>query len=219
MATRSACLAQALRGDRRIVEEAEAAGDVGEGVMARRTAERVGGRRACLHGFGRRDRGPGAPAGAVIGLGRDRAGRVGHVVAGLADRRRRIGAAARDRMDVRDHLGRRAFDALPALEDVLQELDIFRRVDGGDRAETVAPRPLDRAAGRLRAGKQPLDALRHFRIGLRRTGGQEGFRIVAALLVGEKGFHAYPPSLRGRHPPARRNPRHRRHGSARRPNA
>ena len=36
-----ALLAQALRGDRRIVEEAEAAGDVGEGVMPGRAAKRV----------------------------------------------------------------------------------------------------------------------------------------------------------------------------------
>ena len=35
--------AQTLRGDRRIVEEAEAAGDIGEGVVAGRPAERVGG--------------------------------------------------------------------------------------------------------------------------------------------------------------------------------
>ena len=36
-------LAQRLRRDRRIVEEAEAAGDVGEGVMSGRPAKRIGG--------------------------------------------------------------------------------------------------------------------------------------------------------------------------------
>ena len=48
--------AQMLGGDGRIVEEAEAAGDIGEGVMAGRTAERIGGRLARLHGLGGRDR-------------------------------------------------------------------------------------------------------------------------------------------------------------------
>ena len=71
------------------------------------------------------------------------------------------------------NLGGCAVDALPALVDVLQELDVFGRVDGGDRAEAVILGTLDRTARRLRAGKQPLDALRHFRIGLRRAGGQE----------------------------------------------
>ena len=42
MATRAALAAQMLRGNRGIVEEAEAAGDIGKGVVARRAAERIG---------------------------------------------------------------------------------------------------------------------------------------------------------------------------------
>ena len=115
--------------------------------MAGRAAQRIGGRLAGQHGVGGRDRDPGAPAGAVKGLGRDRAGGVGHVVAGLADRRGRIGAAAGDRMDVGDHFGRGALDALPALVDVRQEIEIFRRVDRRDRPQPEIFGPGDRAAG------------------------------------------------------------------------
>ena len=50
-------------------------------------------------------------------------------------------------------------------------------------------RPRHGAAGALCAGKQTLDALRLFRIGLWRAAGQEGFRVVALLLFGVEGFH------------------------------
>ena len=43
------CPQQALRSDRRIVEEAEAAGDIHKGMVARRPAQRIGGRLARLH--------------------------------------------------------------------------------------------------------------------------------------------------------------------------
>ena len=138
------------------------------------------------------------------------------MVAGLADRGGRIAVGARQRMDVGDDFGRRALDALPALEDVLQEFQIFRRVDGGDRAKAVVARALDRAAGGLRAGKQALDALRLFRIGLRRAAGEERLGIVASLFVGKEGFHlssACRPGRRRRRAP--RSLRHRRHGSVR----
>ena len=156
IATRAALRAQALRGNRRIVEEAEAAGDVGEGMMAGRAAKRIGGRLAGEHGVGGFHRDPGAPAGAVKGFGRDRAGGVGHVVAGLADRGGRIGTAAGDRMDVGDHFGRRTLDALPALVDARQEIQIFRRVDRRDRAQarnswaerSCSPRPCAPASSR-----------------------------------------------------------------------
>ena len=48
--------AKVLGGDRRIVEEAEAAGDIAEGMMARRAAERIGGAFACQHRVGGRHR-------------------------------------------------------------------------------------------------------------------------------------------------------------------
>ena len=184
-------LAQALRGDRRIVEEAEAAGDVGKGVMPGRAAQRVSRGLACQHRVGRLDRSPGAPAGAAKSLGRDRACGIGHVVAGLADRRGRIGTVAGDRVDVGDHFGRRALDALPARKDVLEEIEIFRRMDRGDRPQPEIFRPGDRQARGLGAGQQPLDALGLFRVGLRRAARQERFWVVTLLFVCIKGLHAH----------------------------
>jgi hypothetical protein len=111
------------------------------------------------------------------------------VVAGLANRRGGVAAGARDRMDVGDDLRRRAFDTLPAREDVFKEFQIFRRVDRGDRRKAEIARPDDLATGGAGSGKQPLDALGLFRIGLGRTAGQKGFRVVALLFVGKEGFH------------------------------
>ena len=61
--------AQALRGDRGVVQEAEAAGHVGIGVMAGRPAERVGVARALQHevGSGRRHFGAASAASQVPG--------------------------------------------------------------------------------------------------------------------------------------------------------
>lgn len=186
--------AQHLRRDRRIVDEAEAAGDVGKGVMAGRTAQRIGSRRARHYRVGGLDRAPGAPQRAPPGLAGDRASGIGHVVAGLADRRGRIRAAPRDRMDVGDHFGRSAFDSLPAREDVLEKIEIFGRMHSGNRTKPVISRPFDRAAGSLGAGEQPFDALRLFRIGLLGAAGEERLGIVALLLFGIKGFHDFPHS-------------------------
>ena len=111
------------------------------------------------------------------------------MVAGLADGGSRIARRPRHRVDVGDDLGRGAFDALPARENVLQELDIFGRVDGGDRTKPGIFRALDRQAGGPRPGKQPLDALRLLRIGLRRAAGEERLRIVAFLFVGKIRLH------------------------------
>ncbi|MCY1303834.1 hypothetical protein D9M70_535600 [compost metagenome] len=86
---------EALRGDRRIVDEAEAAGDVGKGMMARWPAERIG------RPFARHDRiggingAPGAPAHALPGFARDRTRGIGHVVAGLANGGRRVATVTR----------------------------------------------------------------------------------------------------------------------------
>ena len=62
-----------LGGNRDIVQETEAAGRVGKGVMPRRPAQAVGGRRAVEHQFGGVERGVGAAAGRVPGLRPDRA--------------------------------------------------------------------------------------------------------------------------------------------------
>ena len=89
-----------------------------------------------------------------------------------------------------------ALDPLPALVDALQEVEIFRRVDGRDRPQAVisaAAATID--AGGARASEQPLDPFRLFRIGLRRAARQEEFRIVALLFLGVEGFHGASVSL------------------------
>ena len=182
-------LAQRLGGDRRIVEEAEAARDIGEGVVARRTAQRICRRRSGQDRFRRLHRRPGAPASAIEGFGRDRAGRVGHVVSGLAHRRRRITAVARNRVNIRNDLGRCSFDAPPARENVLQEIEIFGRVHGCYRAQAEIPWPLDLAARRLRAYEQSRDPCRRFGVGLLRPAGQESLRVMPPLLFREKCLH------------------------------
>ena len=113
------------------------------------------------------------------------------MVTGLADRRSGIACCPRDRVDVRDHFGRCTLDALPAFKDVLKELDIFGRVDSGDRRETMfAGR--DRARSRPGPGEQPFDPLRLFRIGQGRAARQEGVWVVAFLLLGVEGLHQSP---------------------------
>ena len=130
-------LAQRLGGDCRIVDEAEAAGDINKGMMAGRAAQRIGRRRARHHRFGSLDRAPGAPQRALPGFAGDRAGGVGHMVAGLTDRRGRIGAGSRDRMDVGDHFRRGALDTLPAAEDMLEKVEIFGCMHRGNRSKPV----------------------------------------------------------------------------------
>jgi hypothetical protein len=66
-------IAQKLRGNRRVVEVTEAAGQVAEGVMARRSAERIGTALAGEQQPGPGDRALGAPIGGAPGLGADRA--------------------------------------------------------------------------------------------------------------------------------------------------
>ena len=57
--------------------------------------------------------------------------------------------------------------------DVLQEVEIFRRMDGGDRSEAVIARAARSRSRRRGACEQALDALRLFRVGLRRAARQE----------------------------------------------
>ena len=95
-------------------------------------------------------------------------------------------------MDVRDHLGRSTFDALPAREDVLEEIQIFRGVNRGDRSEPKGAWTLDLAGGSPGARQQPLDALGLLRVWLRRAARQKGLRIVELLFLGEKSLHALP---------------------------
>src|SRR5690606_13052349 len=106
----------------RIVDEAETAGDVGKGMMAGRAAKRIGGWHPGHHRFRGFDCAPGAPQGAFPRFGGDRAGGIGHVIAGLADCGSRVGTIACDRVNVRDDFLGSSLNALPAREDVLEKI-------------------------------------------------------------------------------------------------
>src|SRR5690606_41284891 len=89
---------------------------------------------------------PGAPQGAFPRFGGDRAGGIGHVIAGLADCGSRGGTVACDRVNVRDDFLGSSLNALPAREDVLEKIEILRRVHRSARAEAVIA---DRKSTRL----------------------------------------------------------------------
>ncbi len=91
--------------DRAVVEKAEAAGEIAIGVMAGRTAKRVGRALAVHDELRRRRRDIGGRAGSGPGAGADRAGGVDRVPAEAADDVGRISPGIADRMHVGDHLG------------------------------------------------------------------------------------------------------------------
>ncbi len=93
-------------------------------------------------------------------------------------------------MDVRDHFIRCLRDLLPAGVDMFEEVEIFRRVHRGDRAEPVIARTKDGAAGIAGTGEQPLDPLR-VGVRLRSAARKESLRIVSLLFLGVEGFHAF----------------------------
>ena len=77
--------------------------------------------------------------------------------------------------------------------DVLEEVDIFRRMNRRDRGKAVIARPFDHATRRAGRGQQPVHALGLVGIGLRRTAGEEGLGIVPLLLVSVEGFQSSSP--------------------------
>jgi hypothetical protein len=123
--------AHVLGRHRHVVDEAESPGHVGECVVARRAAQRVGRRRALEYGLGgaqgelraRQHRRPGA--------GADRAGGVGHMVAGKADDapgpRRHVAA----RVGIGDDLVASVRQRPPGGVAVGEEIQIVGRVHRG----------------------------------------------------------------------------------------
>src|SRR6266851_482982 len=116
--------AQMLRGDRGVVEIAEAAGLVGIGVMAGRAAEPIGGARPAEHQRGGMRRDMGAGDRRLPGSGADRAGRIGGVIADQTGEPDRAAAHVAAGMDVRYDLLRRAGEGLPAVMDGGEEVEI-----------------------------------------------------------------------------------------------
>ena len=178
MATRSARLAQALRGDRGIVEEAEAAGDIGEGVVARRPAERIG-RRCAGHRPPRLRRPPSRRSSRSFRRSRPRSGRMCRPCGSRPGRPPTPDSAPSRAIGWM--FGITSAEA-PSMRcqrsiDVLQELDIFGRVDGGDRAEAVDPsgaRSRSRRPSRRQAAARRAPALPDWVSARRRTGTTSG---------------------------------------------
>jgi len=128
---------QRLGCDGGVVEETETARHVGEGVMPRRTAERVDHLLARQHRLGAAHRTLRRKIGRGPGVRPDGTGGVGHVPACLAHHA--VGVA--DPVAIRMHVGhdffRGAVHTLPARVNVLQKRKVFRRMHVGDEADTV----------------------------------------------------------------------------------
>ncbi len=92
----------------------------------------------------------------------NRARRISHVIANLPHGRRRIATVTRQRVDVRDHLFRSLINTPPTGIDVLEELQIFRRMHGCNRAKAMILRTDNLTACSLRTGEQALNTLRLF---------------------------------------------------------
>lgn len=76
----------------------------------------------------------------------------------LADGGLRVAVGAAGRVDVRDDLGARALDLLPAGVDALQEGQVAFGMDGGDGQKPVVVRLDDGTAGLFDAFLQRVDA-------------------------------------------------------------
>jgi hypothetical protein len=173
----------------------DAAGEIAKGVVARRPAQRVGDPLAGQHQAGAGDRALGAGDGRAPGLGADRAGEVGHVVARLADRRAGIAGAAAVGVHVGQYVVGGALDAPPARVGVFQELQVLGRVDGGERPAAGVVGGEDLVAGTGGRLAQHVGALRHLRARPHDAVDQEDLGAMAARVLVKQHFHvAGPPA-------------------------
>ena len=181
------------RGNRAVVEEAEAAGHVAIGVMAGRTAERVGRILAVHHHLRRSNRNVGRGAGRGPGAGADRRRGVGGVPAELADDMRRIGRGMAHGMDVADHLRAGIAERRPGIPGLAQERQIFRAVNSRARALAECRRLDQLMLAVLQALEQAIGALGLLGGALDDAANQEELRIVTAMQFGMDGFHSNTP--------------------------
>ena len=170
-------------------------------MVAGRAAERIGQALALEHqrramgggGRARPRRGP--------GLGGDGCGAVAQVPAALAHHAVRIGNGRQvwpaEGEDIGGGRLRRARQALPALPQRREELDVAAVMDEGQRIAEDLRRRHDRAAEAPDAFQQHVDALRDLRNGLRLARDDEFAGCMGALRVVEDSDHrfAVPPFL------------------------
>ncbi|CAN5182619.1 hypothetical protein BH10PSE6_BH10PSE6_10790 [soil metagenome] len=176
--------AQALRGDRRVVQEAEAAGHVGIGVMPGRPAEGISLARAVQHEVRSRGRHFGRRKGCVPGARANRAGKVDLMPAGASGQRLRVRRRISCRMDVGHDLGRGVGQLRPFPRDGLQEVDVFGRMDRRGRCRAVGARRNYLVPGVLCRREQARGPLGLLGAALLHATDEEGLRIVRGVLVG-----------------------------------
>jgi hypothetical protein len=181
--------AQVFRRDRGVVEVAEAARHIAIGMMARRPAERVGVPFAGQHQARRMHRRLGAGAGRAPGVGRDRAGGVGLMIARQPDGGARPLAHVAVRVDVGDHLVAGVGQLPPFRMDVLEKIEVFRRVHRGERRQTVVVGRHHLVARSLRRRQQHGCAFRLVRAALDAAAHDEGLRVMRKLALVEHEFH------------------------------
>ncbi len=181
-----------LGSDGAVVQEAEAAGHVGKGMVSRRPAERIGRGRSRQHRVGGGDCRLGAPIGRSPGLGPDRTRGIGLVPARLTHGMARIGRRAPVRMDVGDDLGRSAGQRLPARVDGLEESQIVRAVHSRDGPDALVVWCGNLEPEIAQASEQRRRPCRLLGARLWPATHQEMRRVVQQLSVVEKGLHGTP---------------------------
>ncbi len=185
-------LAQVFGCDAGVVQETEAAGQIAESMMAGRAAQHIDRLFAAMDEIRAREGALRRPVGGLPGAGRDRAGGIGLVKAGLSDGGAGVACRAPVGMDIGDDFVGCAVDPAPAGVDRLQEDEVFGGVKGGDRAEAMIVRRLEGTAGLPRTVLQDLDTARLFRVRIKRAVGHEMLGIVDPLPLVENGFHGVP---------------------------
>ena len=177
------------RGDRGVVEVAESASHVGEGMMARRPAERVGNRRASQDQLRRLHRAIGACHRRRPCHGPDRASGVRHMEACLAHDRIRIGGMAAIGMDVGNDLRRGLGQGQPALMGGFEKVQIGTAMHGLSRFGPEVGRRHDRVTGLGCGLPQDIGALGFFGAPMPLPADEEALRVVAQLRFGEDDLH------------------------------
>jgi hypothetical protein len=179
-----------------VVEETEAARQIAVGMMAGRTAERVGRVLAVHDELRRRRRYVGGRARRSPGAGADRTGRIDGVPAETADNMGRIGRSVAHRMHVGNHFGAGIAKCCPGVPGFCKKAEIFRTVNPGARALPEHHRRNQIMLASLQPCQQPVGAFRLFGGALDHAAHQKELRIVTPVQFGMDGLHANAPVLK-----------------------